>query len=217
MRTEELTVTGMTCASCSARVEKVVGKLNGVAKATVNLATEKLHLEYDESLLQADAVKKAVEAAGYGLREPEKTKHVTIPIGGMTCASCSARIEKVVGRLDGVSLVSVNLATEKADIDYDPARVRISAIKKTITDAGYQPREVDVSDSVDRDAERKEREIRTMWTKFIAAAAAAVPLLYLAMGHMIPGLRLPLPARLHLPPCGGDYHVGALADAARDS
>ena len=63
MKTEELIVTGMTCASCSARVEKVVGKLQGVSKATVNLATEKLHLEYDEDRLQTETVRKAVEAA----------------------------------------------------------------------------------------------------------------------------------------------------------
>jgi Cu+-exporting ATPase len=193
MKTEDLVVTGMTCASCSARVEKVVGRLEGVTKATVNLATEKLHLEYDEGVLQTAAVRKAVEAAGYGLQEPQKAKHVTIPIEGMTCASCVMRIEKAVGKLEGVSTVSVNLATEKADIDYDPAQVRLSAIKKSITDTGYVPREIDATETVDKDAERKEREIRVMWTKFIVAAAAAVPLLYLAMGHMLPALRLPLP------------------------
>ncbi|MGO9310241.1 MAG: heavy metal translocating P-type ATPase [Spirochaetia bacterium] len=193
MKTEEMIVTGMTCASCSARVEKVVGKLEGVATASVNLATEKLHLQYDETRLALDVAQKAVEAAGYGLHEQEKSKHVTIPIGGMTCASCSARVEKVVGRLDGVEKVSVNLATEKADVFYDPAKVRLSTIKKTITDAGYEPREIDASEAVDKDAERKAHDIRVMWTKFVTAAAAAVPLLYLAMGHMIPALKLPLP------------------------
>jgi Cu+-exporting ATPase len=193
MKLEELTVTGMTCASCSARVEKVVGKLQGVKLASVNLATEKLRLEYDEGQLSLDAVQSAVEGAGYGIAPRETLKRVTIPIGGMTCASCSARIEKVVGRLDGVAEVSVNLATEKADVRYDPSRVRLSAIKKTITDAGYVPREIDASDTVDKDAERKAREIRTMWTKFIVAASVAVPLLYLAMGHMLPGVRFPIP------------------------
>ena len=193
MKTEELTVTGMTCASCSARVEKVVGRLEGVAKATVNLATEKLHLEYDEGRLQTNSVRKALEAAGYGLRAAEKNRQVTIPIEGMTCASCGARIEKLVGRLDGVAKVSVNLATEKADVFYDPDTVRLSAIRKTITDAGYTPREIDAAESVDKDAERKARDIRVMWTKFIVAVSAAVPLLYIAMGHMVPGLRLPLP------------------------
>jgi len=196
MRTEELTVTGMTCASCSARVEKVVGKLAGVSKATVNLATEKLHLEYDEGVLQTDVVQKAVEAAGYGLQVPEKAKHVTIPIEGMTCASCVARIEKAVGKLGGVTTVAVNLATEKADISYEPAQIRLSAIKQAISDAGYVPREIDATDAVDHDAERKEREIRVMWTKFIVAASASVPLLYLALVHMIPGAGIPLPSFL---------------------
>jgi P-type Cu+ transporter len=193
MKTDELTVTGMTCASCSTRVEKVVGKLPGVRTASVNLATERLHLEYDESVLTEDGVRAAVEKAGYGITRRETAKRVAIPIEGMTCASCVTRIEKVVAKLDGVAAVSVNLATEKADITYDPARVRLSAVKKAITDAGYTPREVDAGESVDRDAERKASEIRAMWTKFIGAASAAVPLLYLAMGHMIPGLRFPLP------------------------
>ena len=193
MKLEELTVTGMTCASCSARVEKVVGKLDGVASASVNLATERMRLEYDDSLVSFDAVKKAVEGAGYGLERKEEAKHVVIPIEGMTCASCVARIEKVVGKLDGVTTVSVNLATEKADVSYEPARVRLSSIKKAITDAGYTPREIDAAETVDHDAERKEREIRTMWRKLITAAAASVPLLYIALVHMIPGARIPLP------------------------
>ena len=187
MKLEEITVTGMTCASCSARVEKVVGKLPGVSAASVNLATEKLHLEYDEGQVTFEGVKKAVEEAGYGLERQEETKHVVIPVEGMTCASCVAHIEKAVGKLEGVAGVTVNLATEKADVTYDPARVRLSGIKKAITDAGYTPREVDATDAVDHDAERKEREIRVMWTRFIVAASASVPLLYLALVHMIPG------------------------------
>jgi len=116
MRTEELRVTGMTCAACSARVEKVVGRLQGVRTASVNLATEKLRLEYDESLLSAETVTAAVENAGYGIAPVETARRLVIPIGGMTCAACSARIEKVLGKLPGVRSVSVNLATERADI-----------------------------------------------------------------------------------------------------
>ncbi len=96
MKLEEITVTGMTCASCSARVEKVVGNLAGVKTANVNLATEKLHLEYDDGQVSFDAVRKAVEEAGYGLERGEKTRHVVIPMEGMTCASCVAHIEKAV-------------------------------------------------------------------------------------------------------------------------
>ncbi len=196
MRTEDMTVTGMTCASCSARVEKVVGRLPGIKTASVNLATEKLHLEYDEKAVSFDVMKKAVEDAGYGLERKEASKHVVIPVEGMTCASCVMHVEKAVGKLNGVTAVSVNLATENADVKYEPARVRLSEIKKAITDAGYTPREIDASDTVDHDAQRKEREIRTMWTKFIVSASASVPLLYIALVHMIPGARIPLPSFL---------------------
>jgi P-type Cu+ transporter len=186
----------MTCASCSARVERVVGKLDGVASASVNLATEKMRLEYDEGRTSIDAVRGAVEAAGYGLLRKDPDRQVTIPVEGMTCASCVARIEKAVARVTGVTAVSVNLATEKATVSYDPDLARLSTIKKSITDAGYTPREIDAAAPVDADAERKARDIRVMWTKFIVAASVAVPLLYLAMGHMIPSLRLPLPGFL---------------------
>ena len=195
MKIEELTVTGMTCASCVAHVEKAVNKLDGVASASVNLTTEKLSLQYDESKLSLETVQKAVEDAGYGLERKTASTRVIVPVEGMTCASCVSHIEKAVGALKGVEAVSVNLATEKADITYEPSRVRLSSIKKAITDAGYTPLEIDAAaDAVDHDAERKQRETRTMWTKFIVAASASVPLLYLALGHMIPGARIPLPS-----------------------
>ena len=193
MKTEEMQVVGMTCASCVAHVEKAVRGLPGVAAASVNLATEKLTLSYDEVALGPDRIKKAVEEAGYGIEEQRAAKRVTIPIDGMMCESCVAHIEKAVGGLAGVDSVSANLATERADVVYDPVRVRLSAIKKAIVDAGYTPREIDGADTLDHDAERKQREIRAMWTRFTVAASAAVPLLYLAMGHMFPGLGLPAP------------------------
>ncbi len=193
MKSEELTVTGMTCASCAVHVEKAVGKLDGVKTASVNLATEKMHLEYEEDRLTLNAVKKAVESAGYGIADKQTSREVIIPIEGMTCASCVTRIEKAVGKLAGVQKVSVNLATEKADVRYDPALVRLSAIKKSITDIGYTPREIDRSATVDEDADRKEREIKVLKRKFIVAASLSIPLLYLALGHMIPGLKVPLP------------------------
>ena len=79
MKREELTVTGMTCASCSARVEKVVGKLAGVELASVNLATERLSLEFDEARVSVEAVKKAVAAAGYGIAEGKRASRSPSP------------------------------------------------------------------------------------------------------------------------------------------
>lgn len=125
-------------------------------------------------------------------------KEIVIPIGGMTCAACSARIEKAVAKMPGVTQSSVNLASEKATIHYNSAEVRISQIKGVISKLGYQPLEIKpASVAVDEDQQRKERAIRVLRLKLIIAASFSVPLLYLAMGAMLPWLRWPIPAFLH--------------------
>ena len=124
-------------------------------------------------------------------------KMVTIPIGGMTCAACSQRIEKSLNKLDGVITASVNLAAEKAQVKYNPAVVRISQIKALIAKLGYTPLENEGKNAVDEDRQRKELAIRRLWTKFIVSAAFSLPLLYLAMGSMIWWLPFPIPAFLN--------------------
>ena len=120
----------------------------------------------------------------------------TVKIGGMTCAACSSRIEKVVGKLEGVSQASVNLATEKLSVEYDPQITRLSAIKQVIEKAGYKALNIEKKAAVDEDKLRKEREIHTLWRKFIVSAIFAVPLLYLAMVPMISWLPFPIPGFL---------------------
>lgn len=117
----------------------------------------------------------------------------TLKITGMTCAACSARIEKVVGKMEGVERISVNLATEKATIFYDPALTDISSIKAKIEKTGYGAAEIQAKKIVDEDKLSKEKEIKTLWTKFIVSAFFAVPLLYFAMSSMIWWLRFPIP------------------------
>ncbi len=114
-------------------------------------------------------------------------------VKGMTCASCTAAVERSVGRLEGVSSVSVNLATEKARIEYDPAALRLSEIKRAIEAAGYEPAPVERDPRADGHQAEKEREARTLRNRFAVAAAFAAPLFYLAMGSM---LGWPLPAFL---------------------
>jgi Cu+-exporting ATPase len=119
----------------------------------------------------------------------------TMRIGGMTCAACSARVEKALRKLDGVESATVNLATEKATVVFDPRTVRLSGIKEAVTKAGYQA--FDVSENtVDEDRLRKDKEIKTLWTKFITAASLGLPLLYIAMAPMIKWINLPFPKAL---------------------
>lgn len=123
-------------------------------------------------------------------------KTESLKIIGMTCAACAKSIERVVGRLEGVEDVSVNFAAEKANVRYNPKLTRLSEIKQAISKAGYKALEIESSNKVDEDKARKEKEIRTLWTKFIISAVFAVPLLYIAMAPMITWLNLPMPGWL---------------------
>lgn len=127
-----------------------------------------------------------------GMSEESKHNHVIIPIGGMTCAACSQRVEKAIAKLDGVHQVSVNLATEKASIEYDSQVIRLSAIKQCIEKTGYQALDID-KNTVDEDKLRKQKEIKILWTKFIVSAAFGIPLLYFAMTSMVTWWPFPMP------------------------
>ncbi len=196
MNKETLKISGMTCAACAQRIEKAVGKIDGVASASVNFATEKLSVEFDDQKVSKDRFRETIEKIGYGIQEETVKRNVTIPIGGMTCAACAQRIEKALGKTEGVSRVSVNFATEKATVEYDPQRTKLSALKSTIEKAGYKALEIEKKAAVDEDKIRKQKEIKTLWTKFIVSAVFGIPLLYLAMGSMIWWLPFPIPAFL---------------------
>jgi P-type Cu+ transporter len=122
-------IQGMTCASCSARVEKVLKQLPGVTDATVNLATEVATISGETDVA---AVQRAIEKAGFSM----PTESFTLAITGMTCASCSARVEKALAKVPGVLDASVNLATEQATIQVAQGTSAASLIA-AVERAGY--------------------------------------------------------------------------------
>jgi P-type Cu+ transporter len=185
MKTEQLKIGGMTCSACAKAVERAVKKVEGVSEASVNFATEKLHVSYDGNKTNHDTVKSAVKKAGYEVIDEPSGKEITIPVSGMTCSACAKAIERALGKLPGIELATVNYATEKMKVLYDPSAIRISEIKQAVVKAGYEPREIDNSNQVDDDKLRKEKEIKTLWLKFKVSLAFAMPLLYLAMGGML--------------------------------
>jgi Cu+-exporting ATPase len=190
MNQETLNITGMSCASCAKTIEKHVGKAKGVSEASVNYATEKLSVSFDEEVISLEHIMKVVSDAGYAAENARKAKSVIIPIGGMTCASCAANIEKAIRKLSGIESVSVNIATEKAMVMYDPETTRISEIKQAIQKAGYQALVVEAGDKSDAEMDRRKKEIRTLWNKFIVSIIFTIPLLYISMGHLF-GIVLP--------------------------
>ncbi|MDK2800897.1 MAG: P-type Cu+ transporter [Clostridiales bacterium] len=192
MKKQTLNVTGMTCASCAKTVEKSVSKVEGVHSANVNFATEKLAVEYDENKTSIEKIQEAVQKAGYSAEEEQSDtiREVNIPISGMTCASCAKAIEKSIGKLPGIEEVSVNFATEKAKVIYDSSKTRISELKDAIAKAGYKALEIEAEEQVDKEKERREKEMKSLWVKFLVSSIFTVPLLYIAMGHLL-GLKLP--------------------------
>lgn len=195
LKKDTMKITGMTCASCAKAVERAVKKIDDNIEANVNIATEKLSVSYDESKVTSQDIQRAIEKAGYGVLEEINLNQTIIPISGMTCASCAKAVERSVGKLDGVQTVDVNFATEKASISYIPEKVKLSEIKEAIKKAGYEPRDAENKNVVDEDKIRKEKEVKSLWIKFIVSAVFAVPLFYIAMGQMIkePFGPLPLP------------------------
>ncbi|WP_081316963.1 heavy metal translocating P-type ATPase [Clostridium tyrobutyricum] len=177
---KSLKIEGMTCAACAKAVERASKKLQGVTEANVNFATEKLNINFDETKVSLGDIQTAIEKAGYKAIVESSAK--TLKIQGMTCAACAKTIERVTKKLDGVMESNVNFATEKLNISYDPLKVRISDIKKAVEKAGYKA--VEEETTVDADKERKEREIKTLWKKFVISAIFTVPLLVITMGHM---------------------------------
>ncbi|QUH25882.1 heavy metal translocating P-type ATPase [Serpentinicella alkaliphila] len=189
--TKTLQVNGMTCTACANAVERNLNKLDGVEYANVNFATEKLTISFDEDIVTKEDIFKRVEKLGYSLQEEDSLREITIPISGMTCSACAIAVEKALNKLNGIESSSVNFATEKVFINYDSSIVRISKIKQVIEKAGYKPLEIETEISIDKEKERREKEIKSLWTKFIISLIFTSPLFYISMGHM---LGAPLPS-----------------------
>ena len=140
-------VTGMTCASCVAVIEKVVGRMAGVVSANVNLATEKLVVMHDPTVVDVHAIAAAVEAAGYhaiplapaaaSAAPGGAAGSLTLGILGMTCSSCAMVIEKTLAKVSGVVSAVVNLAAETATVGFDPALVGVDDLIAAVKNAGY--------------------------------------------------------------------------------
>ena len=125
-------------------------------------------------------------------------KREVLKISGMTCAACSARIEKVVSKIEGVESVTVNLTTEKLSAYIDEEVADVQKIKAAVERAGFGWSELkEGSQQADEDRQKKEREINLLWKKFIVSAVFSLPLLYISMGSMLSFLSfLPIPKYL---------------------
>ncbi|MFO7875403.1 MAG: heavy metal translocating P-type ATPase [Desulfovermiculus sp.] len=197
VRTQRFAIKGMTCAACSARVERVVSWMDGVHSAQVNLATESMQVSWDPDKVSPEEIKAAVHKAGYEAEGVSTGSEVELDIQGMTCAACSARVEKALSRMSGVHQASVNLATEKARVSFDPQQVQSADLIAAVEAAGYKAsvaRE-DRESSAGQEREMQQR-LDKLKSRLIISLALAIPLFLLSMGGM---LGLPIPSFLAAP------------------
>ncbi len=178
-----LPVSGMTCASCVASIEKAIKGLPGVIDAAVNLSTETAAVEYETSQVDIKKIKGAIESVGYGV----PLSKIELPITGMTCAGCVGNVEKAIYRVKGVISASVNLATETASIEYLSNETDIAKIKKSIEDSGYGVAEVSEEEE-DEDPQQKAREeyYKSLKRKFIVSTFLSGLILIGSFQHLFP-------------------------------
>ncbi len=182
-QTLRLDVGGMTCASCSARVERALNKLPGVQTSSVNLATTQAEVSYDPQAATPQAIADAVSAAGYTPIVAE----ATLDVEGMTCASCVGRVERALRKQPGVLSATVNLAVNRAQVRYLPAMLDAQALAQAVVDAGYGARPVQEGDAAAEDASAAAhaRNLARMRRGLLLAAALALPVLLLSMLPML--------------------------------
>ncbi len=180
-------VSGMTCAACSARVERGLSRKEGVLQAAVNLANGIATVTYDPALVKESELMALVKNLGYGV----VLERAEIPVGGMTCAACSARVERKLNSTEGIISAAVNLDTGKAVVEYNPQAVSMTEIAGIIEKLGYQVL-VSGEGAVDREKIEREREIRLQKIRFIVAALFSAPLV-VEMIAMLLGVHHSLP------------------------
>ncbi|NFG63487.1 heavy metal translocating P-type ATPase [Clostridium sp. CMCC3677] len=184
MQKKSFKINGMTCSACANRVERVVGKLDGVEKSNVNFATETLSVEFDENKLQDKDIEEKVVKAGYGVKKNIKTYNLKVE--GMTCSACANRVERVTKKLEGVQESNVNFATEKITIVVDEDLAGYSDIKAAVEKAGYKIEKEYKAKEGNKDS----NPAKELLNRFIISAILTVPLLIISMGHMV-GMYLP--------------------------
>jgi Cu+-exporting ATPase len=164
-------IIGMTCASCVRTIEKALSAVPGVASASVNLATEKATVVYDPSVTRLSALVSSIRDAGYQVT----VERITLPIKGMTCASCVGTVERALTGVAGVVTANVNLATERAAVEYLPGAVSVAELKRAVHEAGYEVLEVpEEQEAEDWERKAREREIRGLRNRFLFSGAMAI-------------------------------------------
>ena len=181
-RTLDLPIEGMTCSACVSRLENALVEAPGVVEANVNLALERASVSFDGSSTDASALAEVVARTGFDVR----TERQTFAVEGMTCAACSARVEKVLLGEPGVVDADVNLALERATVTTATGCVTPEALASRVDKAGYRlvvGREQAEQPGVDAGEERLAAERRTVIVSIVLTIPMVVGMVFAAFGY----------------------------------
>ena len=167
---------GMSCASCVARAERVLGAVDGVESAHVNLGTESAEVRFEAPATVA-GMAAALARAGY----PARQRQVVLAVEGMTCAACTGRVERVLRAQAGVAEASANLVTRAATVTLW-GEAEAGALAAAVTRLGFQARPMAESGGHDAAAEE-----RALWRDAGIAGGLTLPVFVAEMGgHLVP-------------------------------
>jgi len=171
----------MTCAACSSAIERALPKIEGIKSTVVNLPAERATVEFadPEKPLPLQIVIDAIKGEGYGVG----VARMDFAVRGMTCAACVGFVEKALKELYGVLSVTVNLAAEKATVEYVPTIVSFEDFKKVVGDAGYSAEQL-TEEFVDRELQRREEEYGALRKQLVFSAVFTVPVILGSMFHI---------------------------------
>lgn len=185
-----MTVTGMSCASCVSRVEKVLRKAGAVTDATVNLASESASVRLADDKDPSETallLYQALDRAGF----PAARRKLVLNVSDMSCSTCINRIEKSLSKVPGVLSASANLANNTVTIDYIEGSTGSDELAALCTQLGFpaspQSERFDQQALRNTQADRRNRQISLLKQQWWLAAGLALPVFLLEMGgHLFP-------------------------------
>jgi P-type Cu+ transporter len=180
-QTLHIPIQGMTCTNCAATVERVVKKLAGVDEVRVNFASEQAAVTFDPKAVTLTQIARQIQEAGYSV----PTAKVELAITGMTCANCSATIERTLNKkIPGVVRAAVNFASERASVEYVPQAVSVDDLIAAVAGAGFgAAASGEFPEAEDAEAQARGREIADQTRKFVVGVICSLPLFMLSMGR----------------------------------
>ena len=166
-----LPIEGMSCASCAATVQEALSRATGVATASVNYATARAAVSYDDAQTNVAELIRTVRAAGYDCGKAS----VSFGVEQLHYAPSVAPLEQALGRLKGVLRAAANQATETVTVDYVPGATTAEDLERAVEQAGFHVAEpIPTEDPVERERIVRRREIRSLTWKLVLAAGVTV-------------------------------------------